>query len=72
MRITADGKIKNCLFSNNELDLLSQLRSGNDIKPLIQKSVLAKKAVRAGMDTIEKFGNTGLNSDNRSMIAIGG
>ena len=31
MRLTADGKMKNCLFSNSETDLLSALRNGEDV-----------------------------------------
>ena len=35
LRLTADGKLKNCLFSGTETYLLSALRSGQDIRPLI-------------------------------------
>jgi molybdenum cofactor biosynthesis protein A len=72
LRLTADGKIKNCLFSNRETDLLSHLRAGQDIEPLIRASVITKKAKRAGMDSFEDFSNPGLNQNNRSMIKIGG
>ena len=72
IRLTANGKIKNCLFSNNETDLLTPYRANQDIKPLIFNSILNKKAQRAGMDTLEKLSNPSLNSDNRSMTAIGG
>src|SRR5690606_2110397 len=30
MRLTADGKMKNCLFSTYETDLLTALRKGED------------------------------------------
>ena len=72
IRLTADGKLKNCLFSNSETDLLETLRSGASILPLIQQNLLSKKAVRAGMDDDLKFQNPELFSQNRSMIAIGG
>ena len=72
MRITADGKMKNCLFSNNEMDLLSPLREGKKIDKLVQLAVYDKHAVRGGMDTHEKFADKKLNQENRSMIAIGG
>lgn len=68
LRLTADGKIKNCLFSNSETDLLSAMRKGEDIIPLIQETVWHKKSVRAGMNTLEDFGKL----KNRSMVAIGG
>ncbi|WP_245586805.1 GTP 3',8-cyclase MoaA [Sediminibacterium salmoneum] len=39
IRLTADGKIKNCLFSSDETDLLTALRSGENILPLIEDSI---------------------------------
>ena len=72
IRLTADGKLKNCLFSNSETSLLETLRDGQSILPLIQQNLLSKKAVRAGMDDDLKFQNPELFSQNRSMIAIGG
>ncbi|MBL4585750.1 MAG: GTP 3',8-cyclase MoaA [Flavobacteriales bacterium] len=72
IRLTADGKIKNCLFSNNETDLLSALRNGQEITSLIRKNVLNKKAIRAGMDSLKTFSDPHRNQNNRSMIAIGG
>ncbi len=72
MRLTADGKMKNCLFSNNEMDLLSPLREGKEIEKLVQLALYDKHAVRGGMDTREKFSDKKLNQENRSMIAIGG
>ncbi len=72
IRLTANGRIKNCLFSNQETDLLTALRAGEDVEQLILESILRKKAVRAGMDNLEKLSDPNLHSDNRSMIAIGG
>jgi molybdenum cofactor biosynthesis protein A len=72
LRLTADGKIKNCLFSNQETDLLSALRAGEDVEHLIRQSVINKKAKRAGMDSFEQFANPDNNQENRSMIKIGG
>jgi len=72
IRLTADGKIKNCLFSNSETDLLSAHRNGEEISSLILESIWDKKAVRAGMDSFEDFSNPSLNQKNRSMITIGG
>ena len=72
IRLTADGKLKNCLFSNSETSLLDALRSGDSILPLIRENLMAKNAVRGGMDDDLKFQNPDLFSQNRSMIAIGG
>ncbi len=71
IRLTANGQLKNCLFSSSESDLLTPLREGKSIAPVIQKAVWAKKKVRNGMDTLEKFKNPD-SHNNRSMIAIGG
>jgi cyclic pyranopterin phosphate synthase len=72
IRLTADGKLKNCLFSNSETPLLETLRSGQSILPLIHQNLVSKMAVRAGMDDDIKFQNPELFSQNRSMITIGG
>ncbi len=72
LRLTADGKLKNCLFSQNETDLLSSFRDGKDIKPLIFESVWKKKSTRGGMESFEDLSNQELNQQNRSMITIGG
>jgi len=72
IRLTADGKLKNCLFSNNEVDLLKSFRSGKLIEPIISGIIDKKMSVRAGMDTFEKFKNPEIHSKNRSMITIGG
>ncbi len=72
IRLTADGKLKNCLFSGSETSLLDTLRAGESILPLIHQNLIAKKAIRSGMDDDLKFQNPELFSQNRSMIAIGG
>jgi len=72
IRLTANGRIKNCLFSESELDLLSAYRAGEPIKPIIARSLWQKKAVRAGMDADERFADPKEYEKNRSMIAIGG
>jgi len=72
MRLTADGKLKNCLFSDGETDLLTALRNGEDVLPLIQASIWSKKKELGGQ-LITNFEN--LDADtikNRSMITIGG
>ncbi len=72
IRLTANGKIKNCLFSNSETDILSAHRNGESIEDLIDFSIKNKKKMRAGMNTFDDINNPVLNLDNRSMIAIGG
>ncbi|PHS67529.1 MAG: GTP 3',8-cyclase MoaA [Flavobacterium sp.] len=72
LRLTADGKLKNCLFSATESDILTTLRDGKSIEPIIQKAVLGKFKIRGGMDTLEKLQKPDLHSKNRSMITIGG
>jgi cyclic pyranopterin phosphate synthase len=70
--LTADGKMKNCLFSNNETDLLSPLRQELNITTLIINSILSKKAERGGMKQFDKIPNTSEITKNRSMVSIGG
>lgn len=72
LRLTADGKLKNCLFSGGESDLLAAHRAGADIRPLIVDSVLHKKRSRGGMDTLERLSDPVRHTDNRTMVAIGG
>lgn len=72
IRLTANGQIKNCLFSSTESDLLTPLREGKDIEPIIQKAIQSKFKIRGGMDTLEKLEEPKLHSQNRSMITIGG
>lgn len=71
IRLTANGQLKNCLFSTSESDILTPLREGKSIDPIIQKAIRSKKKIRSGMDTLDKFKDPN-SHDNRSMIAIGG
>lgn len=72
LRVTADGKMRNCLFSSGETDLLGALRSGQALEPLIRETVMHKKAVRAGMNTTDDVKPGIENGNLRSMISIGG
>jgi cyclic pyranopterin phosphate synthase len=72
LRLTANGQLKNCLFSATESDLLTTLRAGKSIEPIIQKAVMTKLKIRGGMDTLEKLQEPKLHTQNRSMITIGG
>lgn len=69
IRLTADGKIKNCLFSNNETDLLSTLRKGESIDQLIFESIQQKHKRIGGLPD---FNSPDFEFENRSMIRIGG
>lgn len=72
MRLTADGKMKNCLFSKGEMDLLSALREGEDLEPLIRKNILQKARGLGGQLGKDFKKIDGKNIENRSMISIGG
>jgi len=72
LRLTANGRLKNCLFSETESDLLTAFRNGERIEPIIQRAVLNKFAIRSGLDTPEKFEDPDHHHKNRSMITIGG
>ncbi len=72
LRLTADGKLKNCLFSSNDYDLLSSFRNGESLDCVIDIALRDKFPARAGLDDSNKFNNPDNHKDNRSMIAIGG
>jgi len=72
IRLTADGKMKNCLFSTSETDLLSALRRGEDVLPLIEQNI-RNKAKELGGQFTKDFEHIHADSiHNRSMITIGG
>jgi cyclic pyranopterin phosphate synthase len=72
MRITADGKMKNCLFGKEEMDLLGTLRKGEDILPLIHLSIYRKHAMLGGQFSPDYLKAEADKIENRSMIKIGG
>lgn len=72
MRLTADGKMKNCLFSNAETDLLTAFRKGENIVPLIHHSIRAKAKELGGQFTTDFEHLQAEDINNRSMITIGG
>lgn len=65
LRLTSAGKLKNCLFSAGETDLLHVLRNGGDVAAEIVKCVVEKK---------EKWGGRMLFNETvqHSMVSIGG
>ncbi len=67
LRLTADGKLRNCLFSENEIDLKEALRLNDDdeaVSQIIRAAICAKPE---GYEKIEKD-----SSKKRSMHTIGG
>ncbi|MBX2973726.1 MAG: GTP 3',8-cyclase MoaA [Flavobacteriales bacterium] len=74
LRITAEGKMRNCLFAREETDLLSALRRGEDIAPLIEANVLAKHAMLGGLPQFrpEKQEEVLHDLSARPMVSIGG
>jgi cyclic pyranopterin phosphate synthase len=72
MRLTADGKMKNCLFSTHEADLLGVLRKGGNVRELVY-SCIADKAEKLGGQLHGAFREIDTSTlINRTMIAIGG
>ena len=72
IRLTANGRIKNCLFSASETNLLTPLRKGEEIAPYILEAVYPKMKSRGGMISDEDFQDKEKNTQNRAMISIGG
>lgn len=71
LRLTADGKLKNCLFSSKETDLLTALRQGEDLISLVHNTILTKQKSRAGIQDFSNE-NLALFEKNRNMTSIGG
>ncbi|MDR9458115.1 MAG: GTP 3',8-cyclase MoaA [Salegentibacter sp.] len=69
IRVTADGKMLNCLFANSETDLLTPLRNGEQMDDIIINAIKTKKYSRDGMDVKMDADHY---EKNRSMISIGG
>jgi len=72
IRLTANGRIKTCLFSNEEddFDLRHHLRSNasdNEILDLVESVLKTKKASHGGMDYLVEN-----REKNRPMTSIGG
>lgn len=72
IRLTADGKIKNCLFSEDETDLLQALRKGEAVLPIIETAILSKHKELGGQFSQQFELIDASTLHNRSMIAIGG
>jgi cyclic pyranopterin phosphate synthase len=64
--------MKNCLFSETETDLLTALRSGLDVVPLIHQNIHHKARELGGQFTADFEHLHPEEIHNRSMITIGG
>jgi len=65
LRLTAEGKMRNCLFAQTDTDLLTPLRNGEDVIPLIKANVQAKYFQYGGQQMSPEIKNS-------NMILIGG
>ena len=65
LRLTADGKLRNCLFAQNELDLITPLRNGADLEKLIRTYVYTKDKQHGGLNLHDE-------TIRKSMVMIGG
>lgn len=72
IRLTADGKLKNCLFDTSEVDLLTPLRKGEDVRPLIYAHFHKKHFAHGGHASFSEQQAKSEYEQNREMIAIGG
>ncbi len=72
MRLTADGKMKNCLFAEKEMDLLAALRRGEDVAEFIKHNIASKAKELGGQFTADFEHINAETIHNRSMIGIGG
>ena len=74
IRLTADGKLKPCLFSNDEVDLLPALRGlgaeGGKGRAGSQLVSLIRKAIKLKPESHGQFSD--VNSESRCMYEIGG
>lgn len=74
LRLTAEGKLRNCLFSRDETDLLTALRNGEGLAQLIEANVLAKHAMLGGLPQFKPESQEEVLHDlsTRPMVSIGG
>ncbi len=72
LRLTAEGKMRNCLFARGEGDLLKALREGDDIAPLIIENLGAKAAKLGGLPAFQDTEALHAQLSSRAMVKIGG
>lgn len=69
LRLTADGKLRTCIFSEKEIDIKGSLRNGANLKDL---ALIIKQAIREKPETHQLNDRTPLNASGRAMRTIGG
>ena len=69
LRLTADGKLRTCLFSEKEIDIKRSLRKGAAMKTLAD---IFRHAVRSKPQRHRLNDTVSLNLSDRTMRAIGG
>lgn len=73
IRLTADGKLRNCLFAKTETDLLTPLRKGEDLAALIESTIYKKEFMRGGNNDFTLASSTSQPQEfSRCMVSIGG
>jgi molybdenum cofactor biosynthesis enzyme MoaA len=75
LRLTADGSIKACLHSNDEMSLREVLRAGGSDSELINviaEAVRGKRAVLGGNGDMMGVAGAALGAGARAMVRIGG
>ena len=68
LRLTADGQLRNCLFSTAESDLRAAMRAGADDAELARRFVASVAGKKAG----HGIGDPSFRQPDRPMSAIGG
>lgn len=72
LRLTAEGKMRNCLFAKEEADLLATFRAGGDIEPLIRENLGRKAAKLGGLPELQDAAALEGKLSSRAMVKIGG
>ena len=72
IRLTAEGKLRNCLFATTETDLLTPFRAGEDLLPLIYESIAKKHFQVGGLPDFQDREALLERLSERSMVKIGG
>jgi len=72
IRLTSDGKLRNCLFAKSEIDILTQFRNGEDITQLIRSSVCKKEFMQGGREDLNSIDSELEYPSTRCMVSIGG
>ena len=65
LRILADGQMRNCLFSDEQINLLRAYRESRELAPLIKENVKGKHWQQGGKNLSEE-------TTHQTMVSIGG